>query len=281
MFKWFANKLGQALAWYLDKQVGDYATFSVTPLGMLRRTLQPGDILLVEGNLRVSVAIKYLTQSCWSHAAFYIGESHDLTESGAEPNSLIEADIANGVVAVPLSKYRKFNTRICRPIGLTDEDRNTLVDYMISAQQRGMQYDLKNIVDLVRYLIPKPPVPKRFRRRMLALGSGDPTRTICSSLIARAFQNIRYPILPHVREQAVYDDEDQQYVLRDYLHIRHHSLFTPRDFDLSPYFQVVKPSLAAHFNYKDLPWYEDVMDQQADAGPSASQEGAQGDDEKC
>jgi hypothetical protein len=281
MFKWFANKFGQALAWYLDKQVGDYATFSVTPLSLLRRTLQPGDILLVEGNLRVSVAIKYLTQSCWSHAAFYIGESHDLTESGAEPNALIEADIANGVIAVPLSKYRKFNTRICRPIGLTDEDRKILVDYMISAQRRGMQYDLKNIVDLLRYLIPKPPVPKRFRRRMLALGSGDPTRTICSSLIARAFQRIRYPILPHIREQAVYDDEQQRHVLRDYLHIRHHSLYTPRDFDLSPYFQVVKPSLAPNFSYKDLPWYEDVVDQQPDAGPSPNQETAQGDDEKC
>ena len=33
----------------------------------LMACLQPGDVLLVEGQTRVSVAIKYLTQSTWSH----------------------------------------------------------------------------------------------------------------------------------------------------------------------------------------------------------------------
>jgi len=33
---------------------------------------------------------------------------------------------------------------------------------------------------------------------MLALGSGDPTRAICSSLIAEAFQSIKYPFFPTV-----------------------------------------------------------------------------------
>ena len=257
MLGWLANKIGEGLAWYLDKESGSYANVSVTPVRLLRRTLEPGDILLVEGNQRVSTAIKYLTQSSWSHAAFYIGEGHDLTESGAEPNSLIEADLSEGVVAVPLSKYRNFNTRICRPVGLSDEDRQVVVDYMIHAQRRGMQYDLKNIFDLLRYLLPKPPVPRRFRRRMLALGSGDPTRTICSSLIAQAFQEVKYPILPKIRERSVYNNKQQQFVAREYLHIRHHSLYAPRDFDLSPYFRIVKPSLETNFNYKDLDWYED------------------------
>lgn len=269
MFDWIANKIGQALAWYLDKESGSYATVSVTPVRFLRQTLQPGDILLVEGNQRVSVAIKYLTQSSWSHAAFYIGESHDLAESGAEPNALIEAEISLGVVAVPLSKYRHFNTRICRPVGLSDEDRKAVVDFMISAQRRGMQYDLKNIFDLLRYLLPKPPVPKRFRRRMLALGSGDPTRTICSSLIAQAFQSIKYPILPNIREQSEHDTKQVQIVAREYFHIRHHSLYAPRDFDLSPYFRIVKPSLETNFNHRDLAWYEDET------------ETAEGGDEPC
>ena len=35
----------------------------------LRATLQPGDVLLVEGNNHISGVIKYLTQSTWSHAA--------------------------------------------------------------------------------------------------------------------------------------------------------------------------------------------------------------------
>ena len=39
----------------------------------LAATLRPGDVLLVEGNTRLSVAIKYLTQSTWSHAALFVG----------------------------------------------------------------------------------------------------------------------------------------------------------------------------------------------------------------
>ena len=46
-------------------------------------------------------------------------------------------------------------------------------------------------------------------------------------------------------------------MVREYLHIRHHSLFAPRDFDISPYFAVVKPTLEAGFDYRKLNWYED------------------------
>ena len=100
----------------------------------------------------------------------------------------------------------------------------------------GMEYDLKNIVDLARYLVPTPPVPTRWRRGMLALGSGDPTRVICSTRIAEAFQSIAYPILPRIECET--------------LHIRHHSLFTPRDFDVSPYFRVIKPTIEKGFDFR-------------------------------
>ena len=105
---------------------------------------------------------------------------------GAEENVLVEADLENGVIAVPLSKYRGFNTRICRPVGLTRDDRERLVKFVLD--RIGMAYDLQNVIDLLRYLLPTPPVPVRWRRRMLALGSGEPTRMICSSMIARGFQ---------------------------------------------------------------------------------------------
>lgn len=49
--------------------------------------------------------------------------------------------------------------------------------------------------------------------------------------------------------------------LRTHEHIRHHSLFAPRDFDVSPYFQVVKPLLEGEFDYRDLTWED-----QADCG---------------
>jgi hypothetical protein len=36
-------------------------------------------------------------------------------------------------------------------------------------------------------------------------------------------------------------------------HIRHHIICTS-DFDLSPYFEIVKPTLNVNFNYKALQW---------------------------
>jgi len=88
---------------------------------------------------------------------------------------------------------------------------------------------------------------------MLALGSGDPTRAVCSSLIAQAFQSIKYPILP-LRINESKDGGLGGEFSREILHIRHHSLFTPRDFDISPYFKVIKPELAEEFDYKALDW---------------------------
>ena len=98
-----------------------------------------------------------------------------------------------------MSKYASYNTRICRPVGLTPEDRAAVIRFAV--ERIGHAYDLKNIVDLMRYFLPQPPVPTRWRRRMLALGSGEPTRAICSTLIAEAFQSVRYPILPRVERR--------------------------------------------------------------------------------
>lgn len=250
---WINEKLSNILIRYLSGKVKKYEPFSVTSSDILRATLQPCDVLLVEGNQRFSVAVKYLTQSTWSHAAMYVGDISDALNSEHKNYMLIEADIKQGVHAIPLSFYDGFNTRICRPIGLTDDDRQHIVDYMI--ESIGMGYDLKNVIDLARYLIPTPPVPIRWRRRMLSLGSGDPTRVICSTRIAQAFQSVRYPILPHVRTTTRYTGI-YHYTLEEILHIRHHSLFTPRDFDLSPYFKVVKPTIEKDFDYQQLTWNE-------------------------
>ena len=111
----------------------------------------------------------------------------------------------------------------------------------------GFGYDTKNIVDLMRYLIPLP-VPQRWRRRMIAFGSGDPTKIICSALIAQAFDAVRYPILPKITRAA------SRKARREILHIRDSSLYMPRDFDISPYFEVVKPTIVQGFDYTALHW---------------------------
>jgi hypothetical protein len=41
---------------------------------------------------------------------------------------------------------------------------------------------------------------------------------------------------------------------REVLEIRHSSLYAPRDFDISPYFTIVKPTLLGGFNYKSVHW---------------------------
>lgn len=106
----------------------------------------------------------------------------------------------DGVRTVGMEEFRRLNTRICRPVGLALADCQQVIDHAMA--RLGHQYDLRNVWDLARYLIATPPVPQAYRRRLLALGSGDPTRAICSTLIAQAFQSIRYPILPIVEQQA-------------------------------------------------------------------------------
>ena len=255
MLTWFKLQIGNWLIRFLTVRVRKYEPFSVSSPAMLRAVLQPGDVLLVEGTQRFSVAIKYLTQSTWSHAALFVGDIGAVSDSNTEPLTLIEADLEKGVHAVPLSYYEGFNTRVCRPVGLLAEDIQKVVTFMVEGLD--MAYDLKNVIDLVRYLVPAPPVPVRWRRRMLALGSGDPTRAICSTHIAQAFQSVGYPILPYIEELVERRCEECEYTVKEILHIRHHSLFTPRDFDLSPYFMVIKPTMEQGFDYRRLLWGSD------------------------
>jgi hypothetical protein len=245
------TQLGRRLAHYLNQPVRGYEPFAISDSATLAAVLLPGDVLLVEGNYRISTAIKYLTQSTWSHAALYVGDFRR-SGLGLEAPVLIEADVEHGVISTPLTKYAALNTRICRPVGLRGADIEHVVHYAIS--RLGQAYDLRNVIDLARYLLPVPPVPVSWRRRMLAFGSGDPTRAICSTLIAQAFESVRYPILPHIERRAA----GNNYAAREILHIRHYSLYTPRDFDISPYFRVIKPTVENGFNYHTLDWAEDA-----------------------
>ena len=237
--------IGQLLAGYLQKEVTGYEPFTTSDPEQLRSIIEPGDVLLVEGNNRISGIIKYLTQSTWSHSALYVGPIDGAQEEDGEPHVLIEAYVGDGVISAPLSKYFSYHTRICRPVGLSYEDRTAVCRYAIN--RIGFGYDTKNILDLMRYLIPMP-IPQRWRRRMIALGSGDPTKMICSALIAQAFETVRYPILPRITRAG------SRAARREILHIRDSSLYMPRDFDISPYFEIVKPTIVRGFDYTLLHW---------------------------
>lgn len=242
------QRLGMRLSRYLSEPGHTAGTAAPTRMDLLAQVLQTSDVLLVEGTSRVRSAIKYLTQSTWSHAALYVGKS------ASGESQFLEADMVHGVRLVPFSHFTGFHCRVCRPVSLSEADRQAVCDFALA--RLGLHYDMRNIVDLVRYLLPNPPVPMRWRRQMLSLGSGDPTRAICSTLVAEAFASVNYPILPTVETLPATDLLGNPHAgsSRELLHIRHHSLYVPRDFDVSPYFQIIKPTMEVGFDHRFLTW---------------------------
>ena len=239
----FARGIGRRLSRYLSEPGHTAGTAMPTNNALLAVYLQLGDVLLVEGTSRISSAIKYLTQSTWSHAALYVGE-----------NQFLEVDMVQGVRLVDLAHFTGFHCRICRPVSLCGQERQSICDFVLA--RLGQHYDMKNVFDLARYLLPNPPIPVRWRRRMLSLGSGDPTRAICSTLIAQAFESVHYPILPLIETLPALDllGQADSASVREILHVRHYSLYVPRDFDVSPFFQIIKPTIEAGFDHHRLTW---------------------------
>jgi len=232
-----SRALGRRLAAYLSKPRPGYERLSRLPLQDIMNALQPADIVLVDGNSHISTAIKYLTQSTWSHACLYVGGQ----PADVDQPCLIEADLNAGVTQVPLRKYEQYNIRICRSVGLSSADKESIIDF--ARARLGHVYDLKNIFDLARYLIQSPAVPVKYRRDMITFGSGEPTQAICSTLIAEAFQTVGYPILP-----AMIKVEDKE---GDMISVaRHFTHYVPGDFDLSPYFNIIKPVIEQGFAIK-------------------------------
>ena len=252
-----------------------YRRYGSNDVVKLKKQIRRCDVILIDGDQRVSQAIKTLTMSSWSHNCVYIGDElvrrdHPLKADverrfGREARHLvIEALVNEGVVVSPLVKYLDFNIRICRPAGLREDDARTILDDLTS--QIGNHYDIKNFVDLTRYLLPFHWIPARYREDALHLGSGVATETICSSMTAAAFQRVGFPILPEYKpERPRTTGEKVKAALlgrrarRAYtglFHARHPTLVVPRDFDLSPYFEIVKFNAIADgsFDYRKIRW---------------------------
>ena len=119
MYETFLDRLGHWLARRITSERSTYIPYAASKPEYVARLIQPGDVLLVEGGrTKVASAIKYLTQSTWSHAALYVGEEAGLRAEDGTPLTLVEAEVGLGIIAVPLDKYSSYNTRICRPVGL-------------------------------------------------------------------------------------------------------------------------------------------------------------------
>ena len=264
--------------WFLDqitRRRRRYHKFIYNDPVKLKAALRAGDVLLVEGDQRVSQAVKYLTTSTWSHSALYIGDAllrrdpelraRVQRQFGREAKHLIvEALVERGVIASPVVKYMDLNLRICRPVGLRPEDLEVILEYVIS--RIGHSYDRRNFLELARYLLPFHLIPPKLKEDALHFGSGVETETICSTLLAEAFAKVGFPILPaHLPwKPQTTGDRFRQMVLgrptrRAYsglLRARHPTLCVPRDFDLSPYFDIVKFNTGevGAFDYTKLKW---------------------------
>ena len=250
--------------WLFDRAI-DWLTRdgppSPTPLCDFSRLgfeLRTGDVLLVEGRSRVSEVIKIITQSPWSHSALYVGRVYDIKDpdlravieyhydGDPQDQLIIEALIGRGTIVSSLTNYRHDHLRICRPTGLSPADAEKLIGYAV--KQLGWDYDVRQILDLARFAFPWGILPRRWRSSLFQHNAGNPTRTVCSTLLAEAFGAVDFPILPFIAR-----DEDGS--VRFFK--RNPRLFAPRDFDYSPYFAIIKyPYMGLNDLglYHRLPW---------------------------
>ena len=275
---WLQKKISDFAVRLLTKPLDSYQLQIPNDLASLRRHIHKGDVVLVEGNERISECIKYLTQSSWSHSALFVGDEPlkrnpsrrpELAEMFGEDAEylLVEALVESGVVLSPLNKYREYNIRVCRPYNLSAADLSEVLDEALRSV--GDRYDIKNIVDLARFFLPLGFVPRRFRRKALELGSGEPTRVICSSLIAECFLRVKFPIVPSFEQLPDQSADPRRLRLwpagakqgaRPYGVLREVSptLVTPRDFDISPYFEIIKFNIIENmrFDYHKIQWVD-------------------------
>ncbi len=227
----------------------------------IRYEIRPCDVLLIEGRSRISEVVRIITQSPWSHAALYIGRIHDIEnpilrqrvmefiQCDPQEQLLIEGMLGKGTIISPLSNYQRDHIRICRPAGISRQDAQKVIGYSIG--RLGMEYDVRQTLDLARFLFPWGILPRRWRSTLFERNAGEPTQQICSSLIAEAFSSVRFPVLPLVKK---HEERGVKLIQRN------HRLFTPRDFDYSPYFEIIKYpffELSEQALYRHLPWEED------------------------
>ena len=236
--------------------------------GRLCEQVRPADVILVEGRSLLSGVIQAVTLSSWSHAVLYIGHLQDVPDHalreklaaekgwGPKQQLLIESEMGHGTIIVPLDKYANFHMRICRPRDLLPEDALIVIQYMLS--HIGFPYDMRQIFDLLRFLFPYGLLPRRWRSSLFEALPGEIAKAVCSTLVAEAFASVRFPILPIIHRGA---GDHYRFYKRDT------RLMTPRDFDYSPYFDIVKYPFFGGKDiqlYREMPWDEmGVMTQES------------------
>jgi hypothetical protein len=159
---------------------------------------------------------------------------------------VLEALFGKGIVLTPLEQYRGEHLRICRPIEICAEDVQKVLNNTIKSL--GKKYNARQIFDLLRFLLPIRILPKRWLSSLFHYKKGSRSEEICSTMLVDAFNKVGFPVRPVIQHH-------EQHKIK--LIRRNPLLFTPSDFDYSPYFQIIKyPILGATNHYRDLHWEE-------------------------
>ena len=101
--------VSRRLAHFLSAPIKGYRPIVNCDPQCLAKVLRPADILLVEGDSPISAAIRYLTQSTWSHAALYVGRIIDRHDRTAGRTFSLRR---NSTKESSLRRYRNTGTRI-------------------------------------------------------------------------------------------------------------------------------------------------------------------------
>jgi len=234
----------------------------------MSKALRPADVLLVKGRARVSRAISFVTHSRWTHATLYIGKCSDYDDESeilalirtsfhgdTDEQLVVESLLGQGTIITPLSNYAIESMRLCRPRGIEEKDAKLVVLHAL--KQVGKAYDIRQLFDLARFLFPYTLIPRRWFSSLFNYKPGQATRTVCSTMLAESFMSVKFPVVPVI--QGV----DSNIAV----HKRNPKLFTPQDFDYSPYFEILKfpyvnydksfLGIRTKGGYRELPWHED------------------------
>jgi len=280
MFAHIRKSISSLIDWLWQKGIGwlngipvqeDFS--ALCNFEFLEHEVRPADVILFSGQSRISKVIQTIALSPWTHAALYVGRINDIRDPKARSRLaahydgdlgeqlVVESLLGQGTIVTPLRLYRHEHLRLCRPSGLTWQDSDKVVNFAI--EHLGMGYDVRQLLDLARFIMPYAILPRRWRSSLFQHNAGQPTHIVCSSMIARCFQQVNYPILPIVRN--VQHDQIRFYE-------RNFRLFTPSDFDYSPYFTVIKYpawNTGGEPAYRTLPWYQEKEADHVMANPFA------------
>jgi len=164
------------LSW-IGKEVVEWLTIdppnikqSIGDFKALQFNIRPADVLLVSGSSRVSTIIQDITHSSWSHVAIYLGRLNDITDKDTREHvrAMYDGDESDQLIIEPmpdkatiisnLATYASSNVRLCRPSGIAPTDISIVINFAVA--HLGMDYDIRQILDLGRYMSTNTLIPK-------------------------------------------------------------------------------------------------------------------------